>query len=153
MAKKQLEQLAINEAMGDIPTHFMKSGSCMPPRDRLDVLAKFRERIIPEEYMGCPFEYDLWFNTNELRTIRAFLYTDFLGGGCFFQSAVLRHSTSWAAARASEGGEGLGPRVGVSRQPCSCGETKLAKVYSGPRCGALEARRLGPSPVAWHNVP
>jgi hypothetical protein len=90
MAKKQLEQLAINEAMGDIPTHFMKSGSCMPPRDRLDVLAKFRERIIPEEYMGCPFEYDLWFNTNELRTIRAFLYTDFLGGGCFFRVNTIK---------------------------------------------------------------
>ena len=73
MAK--IEQLAINEAMGDIPTHFMKSGSCMPPKDRLNTLATFRERIIPEEAYGCPFEYDLWYNTNELQTIRAWLYT------------------------------------------------------------------------------
>ena len=68
-----MDQLAIIEAMGDIPTHFMKSGSCMPPKERLNTLAAFRERIIPEKAYGVPFEYDLWFNTNELTTIIAFL--------------------------------------------------------------------------------
>ena len=80
-----LDQLAIEEKMGDIPTHFMKSGSCMPPKDRLDKLAEFRERVIPKEYNGCVFEFDLWYNTNELHTIRTFLYTDFLGRGVFFR--------------------------------------------------------------------
>ena len=63
-----MDQLAINEAMGDIPTHFMKSGSCMPPKERLNTLAAFRERIIPEKAYGVPFEYDLWFNTCLLYT-------------------------------------------------------------------------------------
>jgi len=80
-----LDQLSINEKLGDVPTHFMKSGSCMPPKARLDILAKFREETVPEEYNGCSFEYDLWYNTNELHTIRTFLYTDFLGGGIFYR--------------------------------------------------------------------
>ena len=80
-----LDALSINEQLGDLPTHFMKSGSCMPPKERLDVLAKFRERVIPEHHNGCSFEFDLWYNTNELHTIRTFLYTDFLGQGIFFR--------------------------------------------------------------------
>ena len=72
-----LDQLSINEKLGDVPTHFMKSGSCMQPKARLDILAKFREETVPEEYNGCSLEYDLWYNTNELHTIRTFLYTDF----------------------------------------------------------------------------
>lgn len=83
MAK--LDQLSINEQLGDIPTHFMKSGSCMPPKARLDILAEFRERTVPESHRGCAFEYDLWYNTNELSTIRTFMYTDFLGGGIFYR--------------------------------------------------------------------
>ena len=85
-----LDQLSINEQLGDIPTHFMKSGSCMPPKERLDVLAKFRERIVPKEYNGCTFEFDLWYNTNELKTIRTFLYTDFLGQGIYFRVNTIK---------------------------------------------------------------
>jgi hypothetical protein len=78
---KKLEQLSINEALGDIPTHFMKSGSSYRPIADLNDLEKFRKRVIPNQYRGTPFEYDIWFNTNALHTIYKWLYTDFLGNG------------------------------------------------------------------------
>ena len=83
--KNKLEALSINEALGDIPTHFMKSGSAYRPTSDLNGLAEFRERIIPKQYRGSPFEYDIWFNTNELHTIRKWLYTDFLGNGIYIR--------------------------------------------------------------------
>jgi len=85
-----LEQLSINEELGDVPTHFMKSGSCMPPKDRLETLHEFQKRVIPKEHRGATFEFDLWFNTNELRTIRNWLYTDFLGGGIYIRVNTIK---------------------------------------------------------------
>lgn len=79
--KGKLEQLSINESLGDIPTHFMKSGSSYRPTADLNDLAQFREKVIPNQYRGSPFEYDIWFNTNALHTIYKWLYTDFLGNG------------------------------------------------------------------------
>ena len=35
--------------------------------------------------MGLNVEYDLWYNTNELRSIRTWLYTDFLGKGIYLR--------------------------------------------------------------------
>jgi len=83
--KSKLQALTINESLGDIPTHFMKSGSAYRPISDLNGLAEFRKRIIPEKYRGSPFEYDIWFNTNELHTIRKWLYTDFLGNGIYIR--------------------------------------------------------------------
>lgn len=57
----------------------------MPRKERLDTLADFREKTVPDSYRGCAFEYDLWYNTNELHTIRTFLYTDFLNTGIFYR--------------------------------------------------------------------
>ena len=85
-----LDKLAINEELGDVPTHFMKSGSCMPPKDRLDTLLECQRRVLPKEHRGAKFEFDLWFNTNELRTIRNWLYTDFLGGGIFIRVNTIK---------------------------------------------------------------
>ena len=85
-----LDALSINEELGDIPTHFMKSGSCMPPKDRLDTLKEFQRRVLPKSYRGAKFEYDLWFNTNELHTIRNWLYTDFLGGGIYIRVNTIK---------------------------------------------------------------
>lgn len=82
---KKLEALSINESLGDIPTHFMKSGSAYRPTKDLNGLANFREKLIPKSHRGTPFEYDIWFNTNELHTIRKWLYTDFLGNGVYFR--------------------------------------------------------------------
>jgi len=79
--KKPLQALTINECLGDIPTHFMKSGSAFRPKEDLNDLAEFRKRVIRDSFRGRPFEYDIWFNTNEVSTIRAWLYTDFLGKG------------------------------------------------------------------------
>jgi hypothetical protein len=79
--KGKLEQLSINESLGDIPTHFMKSGSSYRPTADLNDLAQFREKVIPDQHRGSPFEYDIWFNTNALHTIYKWLYTDFLGNG------------------------------------------------------------------------
>lgn len=81
--KNKLEAMSINEELGDIPTHYMKSGSSMRPKTQLTDLQQFKRRIIPESHRGAPFQYDLWFNTNELHTIRSFLYTDFLGKGIY----------------------------------------------------------------------
>ena len=81
--KNKLEAMSINEELGDIPTHYMKSGSSMRPKDQLSDLQVLKRRIIPETFRGAPFQYDLWFNTNELHTIRSFLYTDFLGKGIY----------------------------------------------------------------------
>ena len=47
--------------------------------------SKFRERILPERHRGLALEYDLWFNTNEIHTIRSWLYTDFMGNGLLFK--------------------------------------------------------------------
>ena len=80
-----LDALAINEELGDVPTHFMKSGSCMPPKDRLETLLEFQRRVLPKSHRGASFEFDLWYNTNQLYTINNFLYTDFLGGGIFIR--------------------------------------------------------------------
>jgi len=84
-AKNKLEALSINESLGDIPTHFMKSGSASRPISDLNELAEFRKKIIPQKYRGSSFEYDIWFNTNELHTIRKWLYTDFLGNGIYIR--------------------------------------------------------------------
>ena len=81
--KNKLEALSINEQLGDIPTHFMKSGSAYRPTNDLNSLADFRERIIPKQYRGTPFEYDIWFNTNAIKTVHKWLYTDFLGNGIY----------------------------------------------------------------------
>jgi hypothetical protein len=80
-----LEQLSINEKLGDLPTHYMKSGSSMRPKAQLEEMGKFGDRLIPQgkKWRGSPFEYDLWYNTNELKTIRTWLWTDFLGRGIY----------------------------------------------------------------------
>ena len=67
--KGKLEALTINESLGDIPTHFMKSGSCYRPTSDLEGLEEFKDRIIPKQYRGSPFQYDIWFNTNALNTV------------------------------------------------------------------------------------
>ena len=85
-----LEALSINEELGDVPTHFMKSGSCMPPKDRLNTLHEFQKRVLPKEYRNAKFEYDLWYNTNELHTISNWLYTDFLGGGIYIRVNTIK---------------------------------------------------------------
>ena len=80
----KLDALSINEELGDIPTHFMKSGSTFRPKEQLKGLNEFKRRLIPKYASnGVEFEYDLWFNTNEINTIRRFLYTDFLGKGIY----------------------------------------------------------------------
>jgi len=84
-AKNKLEALSINESLGDIPTHFMKSGSAYRPISDLEGLAEFRERVLPKQHRGSPFEYDIWFNTNALRTVHKWLYTDFLGNGIYIR--------------------------------------------------------------------
>ena len=80
-----LEALSINETLGDLPTHYMKSGSSMRPKAQLEELGKFGDRLIGSDktFRGSPFEYDLWYNTNELHTIRTWLWTDFLGKGIY----------------------------------------------------------------------
>ncbi len=82
---KKLEALTINESLGDIPTHFMKSGSSYRPISDLEGLAEFKERVIPNSHRGSPFEYDVWFNTNANATIHKWLYTDFLGNGIYLR--------------------------------------------------------------------
>lgn len=80
-----LEALSINETLGDLPTHYMKSGSSMRPKAQLEELGKFGDQLIGtnKKWRGSPFEYDLWYNTNELKTIRTWLWTDFLGKGIY----------------------------------------------------------------------
>ena len=85
-----LDALALNEELGDVPTHFMKSGSCMPPKERLATMLEFQRRVLPKVHRGVKFEFDLWYNTNELRTIRNFLYTDFLGDGIFIRVNTIK---------------------------------------------------------------
>ena len=88
--KNPIEALSINEELGDIPTHYMKSGSSMRPKEQLTELNKFKRRIIPDSYRKAPFEYDLWYNTNEINTIRSFLYTDFLGKGIYVRVNTIK---------------------------------------------------------------
>ena len=68
---KRLEAMTIKESLGDIPTHFMKSGSSYRPIQDLNTLEAFKERIIDESYRGAKFQY----------TVHKWLYTDFLGNG------------------------------------------------------------------------
>lgn len=82
---KKLEALTINESLGDIPTHFMKSGSAYRPISDLEELGEFKDRVIPKQFRGSPFEYDIWFNTNAIRTVHKWLYTDFLGNGIYIR--------------------------------------------------------------------
>ena len=79
--KNPLKAMTINESLGDVPTHFMKSGSCFRPKGDLDSLGKLKARLVLDKSEGLDWEYDLWFNTNELHSIRKWLYTDFLGKG------------------------------------------------------------------------
>ena len=83
--KNPLPPLSINEQVGDIPTHYMKSGSSMRPKAQLEELKSFRERVLPKSHRGLDLEYDLWFNTNEIMTVRSWLYTDFMGNGILFK--------------------------------------------------------------------
>ena len=53
----KLKALSKNEELGDIPTHFMKSGSSMPPQDRLNTLLEFQRRVLPKKYKGLDVEY------------------------------------------------------------------------------------------------
>ena len=53
MAKpNNLQSLSINEELGDLPTHFMKSGSTMPPKERLNELYGFQKRNSPRNLLG-----------------------------------------------------------------------------------------------------
>ena len=51
--KNKLEALSINEQLGDIPTHFMKSGSAYRPTNDLNSLAEFIVKISND----APFLY------------------------------------------------------------------------------------------------
>lgn len=73
------------EELGDKTTHIFKSGSCTRPKEDLDELAQMKKELIPDQRFGITFEYDVWFNTNELHTIRKWLYTDFLGAGIYLR--------------------------------------------------------------------
>lgn len=73
------------EELGDKTTHIFKSGSCTRPHKDLDELAQMKKQLIPDQRFGLTFEYDVWFNTNELHTIRKWLYTDFLGAGIYLR--------------------------------------------------------------------
>ena len=78
-AKNKLEALSTNEEVGDIVTHWMKSGSAFRASSDLLELNEFGKKLIPKSHRGLPFEYDIWFNTNENYTVRKWLYTDFMG--------------------------------------------------------------------------
>lgn len=91
--KNKLVAMTINESLGDIPTHFMKSGSCTRPKDDLDGLANLKERLSLTVSEGIDWEYDLWFNTNELHSIRKWLYTDFLGKGIYCRVNSIKINT------------------------------------------------------------
>ena len=82
-ARNKLVALSKNEEVGDIPTHFFKSGSSMRPKNDLLELNEFKKYLLPEKHRGCSFEYDIWFNTNENMTVRRWLYTDFLRKGIY----------------------------------------------------------------------
>ena len=92
--KNTLDALSINEELGDLPTHYMKSGSSMRPKAQLQELNEFKHLLIPNRYRGSPFEYDLWYNTNELHTIRSWLYTDFLGKGIYVRTNTIKINLS-----------------------------------------------------------
>lgn len=96
--------MSINEELGDIPTHYMKSGSSMRPKEQLSELQLFKRQIIPDTHRGIPFQYDLWFNTNELSTIRSFLYTDFIGKGiyCRVNSVIINDKVLHSIVRSDE---------------------------------------------------
>ena len=59
--KNKLEALSINEEVGDIVTHWMKSGSAFRPSADLLKLNEFGKKLLPKSYRGLPFEYDIWF--------------------------------------------------------------------------------------------
>ena len=84
-AKNKLEALSTNEEVGDIVTHWMKSGSAFRPSGDLLELNEFGKKLLPKTHRGLAFEYDIWFNTNENYTIRKWLYTDFMGKGLYFR--------------------------------------------------------------------
>ena len=84
-AKNKLVALSKNEEVGDIPTHFFKSGSSMRPKNDLLELNEFKKYLIPEKYRGASFDYDIWFNTNANMTVHKWLYTDLLGKGIYFR--------------------------------------------------------------------
>ena len=81
----KLVPLSKDEELGNIPTHFMKSGSSLRPKKDLTDLQKFKRRLLPSQIEGLDVEYDVWFNTNELHTVRKWLYTDFLGKGIYMR--------------------------------------------------------------------
>lgn len=87
---KRLEAMTIKESLGDIPTHFMKSGSSYRPIQDLNTLEAFKERIIDESYRGAKFQYDIWFNTNAINTVHKWLYTDFLGNGIYLRVSSIK---------------------------------------------------------------
>ena len=82
-AKNKLEALSTNEEVGDIVTHWMKSGSAFRASSDLLQLNEFGKKLIPKSHRGLQFEYDTWFNTNENFTVRKWLYTDFMGKGLY----------------------------------------------------------------------
>ena len=50
--KNTLDALSINEELGDLPTHYMKSGSSMRPKAQLQELNEFKHLLIPNRYRG-----------------------------------------------------------------------------------------------------
>ena len=84
-AKNKLQALSINEEVGDIATHWLKSGSAFRPSEDLVILNEFGKKLLPKSHRDLAFEYDIWFNTNENYTIRKWLYTDFMGRGLYFR--------------------------------------------------------------------
>lgn len=83
--RNKLIPFSSEESLGDHVTHIFKSGSSLRPKKDLDELARFKKEIIPDSREGVDFNYDVWFNTNELHTIRKWLYTDFLGAGIYLR--------------------------------------------------------------------
>ena len=59
--RKKLEALSINEEVGDIPTHYFKSGSSMRPKEQLQDLNTFKKFLLPEEFLGLLHLYCYYF--------------------------------------------------------------------------------------------
>ena len=51
-AKNKLQALSINEEVGDIATHWLKSGSAFRPSEDLVILNEFGKKLLPKRLLS-----------------------------------------------------------------------------------------------------
>lgn len=111
-----MQELAINDELGNKAAHFFKSGNVLRSRAN-DKLLELKALLPVTGPNGSKVEYDIWYNFAHDRRVHGYVYTDMLAqflylrvASCHFSRTAMKHA---AACGITEQGEALFDLIGM----------------------------------------